>query len=511
MRPTTSAFAALLASVAFLGLFVDVTHSEMTSGHLMWMFQAKSGYAPCVVVHEHRFRLRPPLTCSSIVRRLPRRYDSPFAPVILPGPAPGSDRVIVLSQTQAGQYAVDALDIVSGARIWDAVLPYTNEEDIWPGVESSNPFQYLGNAMNMAFIRVPGVLVAIDGVSGNVVFQWPIPYNTSLTSVSGWDDRLGLMLQGQPIVSPYFPTVLRPTLLGALSTDGSLLWMQNATTALPLSQAEASTYAVETIEGSKEGLLYSRAKKILLLDWNTGDVVWDTSVALEGSVGTGSGANITHLRYVPQHYLSNLAPRILINANNWGFQRFAMLQFNVTNSSAPAYNTWRSKLPENAMSSLELTAPTIDNSPDAEMFYYWSNRTIWNYGEDPVSSRYLVGKRLSDGKETWSTKLEPVGLPSAFHGRVFVTSTEGLEAIQGTSGAGLWSMPGDSISPAFTYQTTPTFSNKTGIMVATRCIQGEVPTLCMYSQFDPANDGAGSYWGLQSLLAALAVTLAVLS
>jgi hypothetical protein len=33
----------------------------------------------------------------------------------------------------------------------------------------------------------------------------------------------------------------------------------------------------------------------------------------------------------------------------------------------------------------------------------------------------------------------------------------------------------------------------------------------MYSQFDPANDGAGSYWGLQSLLAALAVTLAVLS
>ena len=157
---------------------------------------------------------------------------------------------------------------------------------------------------------------------------------------------------------------------------------------------------------------------------------------LEGSVGTGSGANITHLRYVPQHYLSTLAPRVLVNANNWGFQRFAMLQFNMTNSSAPAYSTWRSKLPENAMSILELTAPTIDNSPDAEMFYYWSNRTIWNYGEDPVSSRYLVGKRLSDGKETWSTKLEPVGLPSAFHGRVFVTSANGIDALQGTSGAG---------------------------------------------------------------------------
>ena len=254
--------------------------------------------------------------------------------------------------------------------------------------------------------------------------------------------------------------------------------------------------------------MYSRAKKILLLDWNTGDVIWDTSVVLEGSVGTGSGANITHLRYVPQHYLSTLAPRVLVNANNWGFQRFAMLQFNMTNSSAPAYSTWRSKLPENAMSILELTAPTIDNSPDAEMFYYWSNRTIWNYGEDPVSSRYLVGKRLSDGKETWSTKLEPVGLPSAFHGRVFVTSANGIDALQGTSGAGLWSMPG-AMNPAYKYETSPTFSNRTGIMLASRCVQGEVPTLCMYSQFDPANDGAGAYWGFHSLLVAVAVTLIV--
>lgn len=297
------------------------------------------------------------------------------------------------------------------------------------------------------------------------------------------------MLQGQPIVSPYFPTVLRPTLLGALSSEGKLLWMQNATTALPLTQAEASTYAIETIEGGKEGLLYSRASKILLLDWNTGEKIWGTNVALEGSVGTGSGANITHLRYVPQHYLSMFPPRILINANNWGFQRFAMLEFNMTNSSAPAYNTWRSKLPENAMTNIELTAPTIDNSPDAEMFYYWSNRTIWNYGEDPVSSRYLVGKRLGDGKEVWSTELEPVSLPSAFNGRVFVTSSKGLEAVQGTSGSGLWSMPG-KLNPAYTYETSPTFSNKTGIMVATRCIQGNNPTVCMYSQFDPANDGA---------------------
>lgn len=100
--------------------------------------------------------------------------------------------MIVLSQTQAGQYAVDALDIVSGARIWDAVLPYTNEQDIWPGIESSNPFQYLGNTMKLAFIRVPGVLIAIDGVSGQVAWQWPIPFNTTLSGVTGWDDGIGL-------------------------------------------------------------------------------------------------------------------------------------------------------------------------------------------------------------------------------------------------------------------------------------------------------------------------------
>jgi hypothetical protein len=121
---------------------------------------------------------------------------------------------------------VDALDIVSGQRIWDAVLPFTQEDDIWPGIKSGNPFQFLGNTMNLAFIQVPGVLIAIDGVSGNVAFQWPIPLNTTLTSITGWDTTLGLMLQGQPIVSPYFPTVLRPTLLGAISMEGNLLWMQ---------------------------------------------------------------------------------------------------------------------------------------------------------------------------------------------------------------------------------------------------------------------------------------------
>ena len=50
-------------------------------------------------------------------------------------------------------------------------------------------------------------------------------------------------------------------------------------------------------------------------------------------------------------------------------------------------------------------------------------------------------------------------------------------------------MPG-KLNPAYTYETSQTFSNKTGIMVATRCVDGDIPSLCMYSQFDPANDGA---------------------
>jgi hypothetical protein len=460
-RVTTFFFSALLCLLR-VSLSAD---AKVTGGHLKWMFQAKSGYAP---------------------------YNSPFAPTILRGNAPGADRVVVLSQTQSDQFAVDALDIVSGQRIWDAILPFTKEEEVWPGVSNGNPFQFLDNTMNLAFLRVPGVLIAIDGESGKVAWQWPIPVDTNLVEISGWDGTLGMVLQGQPVVSPYFPTVLRPTLLGTLNaTDGSLLWLQNATSAMPLTQAEASTYAIETIEGSKDGLLYSRAKKILLLNWSDGSVVWKTSVSLEGSVGTGQGANITHMRYIPQHPLSDKPERILLNANNWGFQRFCMLEFNATNSSAPATPIWRSKLPENALFNVELTAPTVDSSPDSEMFYYWANRTLWLYDQDPVSDRYLVGRRLSDGSEVWSTKLEPVGLPSAFYGRVFVTSTRGLEAIQGTSGAPLWTMAG-SPNGAYTYETTPTFSNRTGILVASRCVDSDIPTLCMYSQFDPAADGTAA-------------------
>lgn len=141
-----------------------------------------------------------------------------------------------------------------------------------------------------------------------------------------------------------------------------------------------------------------------------------------------------------------------------------------------------------------MTAPTVDNSPDSEMFYYWSNRTIWNYNEDPKSDRFLVGRQLSDGKELWSTKMEPLGLPSTYYGRVFVTSLDGLHAIQGNSGSTLWKIAGDP-SMDFTYGSSPTFDNSTGIMVAVRCMQSDIPTLCMYSAFDPSSNGASKAFG----------------
>jgi len=153
--------------------------------------------------------------------------------------------------------------------------------------------------------------------------------------VSGWNGYLGLVLQGEPIASPYFPAIIRPTVLAALdSNNGNLLWLQNATDILPLSQADAATYAIESIEASREVLLYSRANKLNLIDWTSGELIWETSVSLEGSVGTGQGANITHMSYLPRHELSDEGPdRILLNANNWGFQRFVLMQFNSTNSS----------------------------------------------------------------------------------------------------------------------------------------------------------------------------------
>lgn len=53
--------------------------------------------------------------------------------------------------------------------------------------------------------------------------------------------------------------------------------------------------------------------------------------------------------------------------------------------AAPPETLWRSRFPETSLLDVELTAPTVDNSPDIEMFYYWANRTNWNVGENPTS------------------------------------------------------------------------------------------------------------------------------
>lgn len=214
------------------------------------------------------------------------------------------------------------------------MLPFTNEEDIGDGVTTGNPAQMLENTQNLALIQVPGILIALDGITGKAKWQWPIPPNNNLAVVNGWDNFLGLMLQGEPISSPYFPAVIRPTVLASLDAEnGTLIWLQNATSLLPLSQAEAATYAVETIEASKEGLLYSRANKLLLIDWRDGTEKWKTVVSLEGSVGTGQGANVTHIRYIPKHIFSDKPQRILLNANNWGFQRFVMMALDESNTT----------------------------------------------------------------------------------------------------------------------------------------------------------------------------------
>jgi hypothetical protein len=159
----------------------------------------------------------------------------------------------------------------------------------------------------------------------------------------------------------------------------------------------------------------------------------------------------------------------------------------------PAEPIWRSRFPETSLIDVSMTAPTVDNSPDSEMFYYWANRTNWNVGENPTSETYLVGKKLSDGSEVWSTRLDPIGLPSTYYGRVFVTSAGGLNAIQGNSGSLLWTINGDP-SMKYSYGSTPTFSNSTGIMVAVRCMQSDLPTLCMYSAFDPAGSATKCAW-----------------
>ena len=101
-----------------------------------------------------------------------------------------------------------------------------------------------------------------------------------------------------------------------------------------------------------------------------------------------------------------------------------------------------------------------------------------------------MGRKLTDGSEVWSTRLDPAGLPSAFNGRLFTVATTGLMAMQGTSGSVVWSVPAEP-GQGYSYNVSPTFGNATGQLVATRCLGTEAPSLCMYSAFAPP-EGAGS-------------------
>jgi len=113
---------------------------------------------------------------------------------------------------------------------------------------------------------------------------------------------------------------------------------------------------------------------------------------------------------------------------------------------------------------------------------------ISNTRHNAFVQTYLVGKKMSDGSEVWSSRLEPIGLPSTFYGRVFVTGKNGLNAIQGSSGSTLWTIAGDPTTE-YSYESSPTFANETGLMVAVRCMQADIPTLCMYSAYDPYGSG----------------------
>ena len=214
-------------------------------------------------------------------------------------------------------------------------------------------------------------IVALDGDTGTVSWQWQIPPSVTITGISGWGDTIALLAQGEPVQSPYFPTPTTPTVLYAVdATSGGTRWVQNATTSLPQTQAEAATYAVECFVAGEDFLFYSRASKLAAVN-KDGSVAWRTSVSLEGSVGTGQGANITNLIYIPRKPDPDtpIAPRILANANNWSFQRFVLLGLNDTNSSAPAVPLGRSKIPETAMDDLFYTQPIVDPWTNHGIFY----------------------------------------------------------------------------------------------------------------------------------------------
>lgn len=223
--------------------------------------------------------------------------------------------------------------------MWNAILPFSGPNDITAGVTTGHSFYDLRNTLNLALVQIPGVLLALDGTTGTQQWQWPIPAQSSIEIISGWNDTIAMLLQGAPVQSPYFPVAVSPTTVMALdAANGQPRWSFNGTTLLPQTQAEASTYSVESIVAGQGYVVYARGNQIVALNADDGTVMWRTLVALEGSVGTGQGANITNVIFIPSQDGEEedpvmSAPGLLLNANNWGFQRFVYMQLNTTNTS----------------------------------------------------------------------------------------------------------------------------------------------------------------------------------
>ncbi len=395
--------------------------------------------------------------------------------------------------------------------MWNALFPGNAEEAAPLGVTTATTARFDENPLNLAFIQMGSTLVALDGATGKVAWQWPVPSNVTLVSLSGWGDTLAVVAQGEPFQSPYFPTPTTPTVLMAINaTEGTTMWWQNATQVVPQTQAEAASYAVENFIAGEDQLFYCRASKLAAVS-KDGTVVWRSGVSLDSSGGLGQAANITHLRYIPRRPSSedpadSVPPRLLANANNWSFQRFVLLGLNDTNSSVAATSMWRSRVPETSMDSLYLSQPVVDPWTSSGMFYYWSNRTEWPAGGVPTWSIKLVGRDLRDGSELWKSDAQPVGLPAVFEGRVFAMTGSGLAAMEGVSGSTVWQIAGTAPSE-YSYELSPTFGNTTGLLVASRCLAPAAPNLCMYSAFQPES-GAVRMRTVAALVVAALATLA---
>jgi outer membrane protein assembly factor BamB len=129
---------------------------------------------------------------------------------------------------------------------------------------------------------------------------------------------------------------------------------------------------------------------------------------------------------------------------------------------------------------------------------------------------WLVGRSLATGNEAWAARYDPMGLPASYNGRLFVASTAGLLALDGSSGSVVWQIPMRAADPGamgrYSFNVAPTFGNTTGQLVASRCMDDTAPALCMYSAFSPPPSGAARAGGgggaLRVALAAAAAALA---